>query len=45
MELSLIVSIFHTWKNNGYKAYNKKPIKNKELICETYAKLQGKTKE
>lgn len=32
----------HTWKNNGYKAYNKKPIKNKELICETYAKLQEK---
>ena len=25
----------HVWKNNGYKAYNKKPIKNKELIVET----------
>lgn len=35
----------HTWKNNGYKAYNKKPIKNKELICETYAKLQEKQNE
>lgn len=29
----------YTWKKNGYKAYNKKPIKNKELICETYDEL------
>ena len=30
----------HVWKNNGYKAYNKKPIKNKDLITETYDKLK-----
>ena len=34
----------HNWKNNGWKAYNKKPIKNKELIQETYAKLNEKLK-
>ena len=26
----------HTWKTNGYITYSKKPIKNKELILETY---------
>lgn len=35
----------HTWKNNGYKAYNKKPIKNKELIIETYEILKEKQNE
>lgn len=29
----------HNWKNNGYKAYNGKEIKNKELITETYKEL------
>ena len=35
----------HTWKKNGYKAYNKKPIKNKELITETYELLREKQNE
>lgn len=29
----------HVWKNNGWKAYNKKPIKNMELIKDTYNSL------
>lgn len=31
----------HVWKNNGYKAYNKKDIKNKELIIDTYEKIKN----
>ena len=30
----------HNWKNNGYKAYNGKDIKNKDLILETYNELE-----
>ena len=29
----------HVWKNNGYKTYNNKAIKNKELITGTYDEL------
>lgn len=29
----------YVWKNNGYLTYSKKPIKNKELIQETYSEL------
>ena len=35
----------HNSKINGYKAYNKKPIKNKELIVETYEKLKEAQKD
>lgn len=36
----------YVWKNNGWLTYSKKPIKNKELIQETYNELleQLKTK-
>ena len=30
----------HVWKNNGYKTYSKKEIKNKDLIIETYEELK-----
>lgn len=30
----------HVWKNNGYRAYNKKEIKNKELIINTYEEMK-----
>lgn len=30
----------YNWKKNGYKASSNKPIKNKDLITETFAKLQ-----
>lgn len=30
----------HVWKNNGYKTYGKKEIKNKDLIIETYEELK-----
>lgn len=30
----------HVWKNNNYRAYNKKEIKNKDLIIETYDKIK-----
>lgn len=35
----------HTWKKNGWLAYNKKPIKNKELIIETYGEMKEKQNE
>jgi len=35
----------YTWKNNGWLAYNKKPIKNKELIQEIYSELSKKSSE
>lgn len=35
----------YNWKNNGWLAYNKKPIKNKELIQETYNDLLNVLKD
>jgi len=32
----------YNWEKNGYNAYNKKPIKNKELIIEIYDKILKK---
>ena len=29
----------HNWKNNGWRTYSKKPIKNKELIVEIFDKI------
>lgn len=34
----------HVWKNNGYLAYNNKPIKNKELIINTFDKIKEQQK-
>lgn len=35
----------YNWSKNGYRTYSKKPISNKELICETFElmKKSGKT--
>jgi len=30
----------HVWKNNGYKTFSKKPIKNDALIKETYKEMK-----
>ena len=34
----------YVWKNNGWLTYSKKPIKNKELIQETYNELLNQLK-
>ena len=34
----------YNWSKNGYKTYSKKPISNKELICETYEKIKNSGK-
>lgn len=31
----------HVWKNNGYRAYNKKEIKNKQLIIDTFEEIKN----
>ena len=35
---------YYTWKDNGFKTYSKKPIKNETLIKETYQKLFSQNK-